>query len=271
VDVVPVDRLERDWRHQLASPALAARLRTWQEQHAQLRAFGDPAALVRYLRRSLPGERQDAVLCALLSSARADPVAGRLVLQAMLPALKRLSSWVLVDTREQAELWSALLAGMWECVCGYPLERRPRRVAANLRLDTLHRVTKAHRRRTLERDMLALVAAAPRARQPAGGCDVEQPVRAAIGVGALTGGEAELILATRIDGVSLAALAAAEGVPYDALRMRRQRAERRLLLSMGVSGVVRSGRSKRLLDGARVTGAATQGAAGGSASDIQGR
>lgn len=263
MDLVPIDRLERDWRRQLAGPALAARLERWRALEPALGAFDHPAALLRYLRRSLPGERQDAVLHALLARAREDPLAGRLVLQAMLPAFKRLSAGLLFEAGEQPELWSGLLACAWERIRRYPLERRPRRVAANLRLDTLHCVVATHRRALRERAKLVpYPSPQPPAPPPAGG-DVEALVAGAARAGAITAAEGELILATRIDGASLSALAAREGIAYDALRMRRRRAERRLLFHLGVRDV-RFGPPKRLLDGARAAGRGPAGPAGGS-------
>lgn len=259
MDPVPVARLESDWRRELAGPLLADHLRKWREREAALAVFASPPALLGFLRRSNPGERQDAVLLALLRCAREDPVAARFVLQAMMPALKRISAGLLVDANEQAELWSTLLSCAWERIRGYPIERRPHRVAANLRLDTLHDLALAHRKETARRGLQRLYPSTllpARPRCQAG--DVDALLAEAVRAGALSDEEAELIAATRIDGESLVELAASACVLYDAVRMRRARAERRLLLYLGVVDV-RFGRSKRLLDGARVTGAGSSG------------
>jgi hypothetical protein len=66
----------------------------------------------------------------------------------------------------------------------------------------------------------------------------------AVIAGALAEEEAEMILRTRIDGISLARLAAEAGLAYHTLNVRRLRAERRLLLFLGRTGV-RSGRAPR--------------------------
>jgi DNA-directed RNA polymerase specialized sigma24 family protein len=263
MDPVPIARLERDWRRELASVELACHLRQWQAIEPTLRAFSDPVAVLRFLRRSAPGERQDRVLRALVSRAGADAVAGRLVLHALLPGLKRLSARLLVDTRDQEELWSTLLACAWQRIRGYPVERRPRRVAANVLLDTLHDAVAAHRRAVRDRAELDVVPAWLAPTRPQADSDIEAVTERAIRAGAITAAEAELILCTRIDGVSLASLARSEGVSYDALRVRRRRAERRLSLHMGLADV-RSGGAGGLPGTARVAGRRPAGPAGGS-------
>jgi DNA-directed RNA polymerase specialized sigma24 family protein len=263
MDPVPIARLERDWRRELASAALAHHLRRWQAIEPALRPFTDPAAVLRFLRRSAPGERQDWVLRALLSRSSEDPAAARLVLHALLPGLKRLSARLLIDVRDQEELWSALLSGAWQRIRGYPIERRPRRIAANVLLDTMHDAVAAHRRAVRDRAELDFAPARPALTRPELDSDVEALLGGAVCAGAVTAAEAELILRTRIDGVSLVSLAGAEGVGYDALRVRRRRAERRLLLHLGVADV-RSGGARGLLGAARVAGRGPAGSAGGS-------
>jgi len=263
MDPVPVARLEREWRRELASVALARQLQQWQATEPALRTFTHPGAVLRFLRRSAPGERQDAVLRALLSRAGKDRAAGRLVLHALLPGLKRLSARLLVDTRDQEELWSALLASAWQRIRTYPVARRPRRVAAHQLLDTLHDAVAAHRLAVRARAELDDVPARLALAQPEIDRDVEALMARAVQAGAVTAPEAELILRTRIDGLSLVSLARSEGATYDALRVRRRRAERRLLMHLGVADV-RSGGPRRLLGAARVAGRGPAGPAGGS-------
>jgi DNA-directed RNA polymerase specialized sigma24 family protein len=263
MDPVPIDRLERDWRRELASAALAHDLRRWEAIEPALRSFTDAAGVLRFLRRSAPGERQDRVLRALLSRAAEEPAAGRLVLHALLPGLKRLSARLLVDTRDQEELWSALLSAAWQRIRAYPIDRRPRRIAANVLLDTMHEAVAAHRRRVRDRSELDAAPARLALTRPEVDSDVEALLRRAVRAGAITASEAELILRTRIDGVALTLLARSEGVSYDALRVRRRRAERRLGLYLGVADV-RSGGPQRLLGAARVAGRGSAGPAGGS-------
>jgi DNA-directed RNA polymerase specialized sigma24 family protein len=74
----------------------------------------------------------DAALGALLTEvARNDRLAARTVLQAMLGKLVRMAC---VDDHVRIDDY---VAAMWLRICDYPLARRPRRIAANLVLDTL--------------------------------------------------------------------------------------------------------------------------------------
>jgi len=263
MDRVPVARLEADWHRELAGVELGRRYQKWRLAEPPLRPFARPAAVLRFLRGSACGERQDMVLRALLSRARDDAAAGSLVLHALLPGLKRLSARLLVDTRDQEELWSALLACAWQHIRTYPVARRPRRIAANVLLDTMHDAVAAHRRAVRDRAELGVVPARLALTRPEIDTDVEGLLARAVRAGAITGAEAELIGRTRIDGVSLTSLARQEGASYDALRVRRRRAERRLLLHLGIRDV-RSGGARGLLGAARVAGRGPAGPAGGS-------
>jgi len=94
--------------------------------------------------------------------------------------------------------------------------------------------------------------------------EVEVVLARAVRAGALSREEAVLILETRIEGVSLASLAGDGQVAYEALRKRRRRAERRLLLHLGRPDVRFGGRDRPLSD-ARVAGDGLAGSAGGGA------
>ena len=174
--------------------------------------------------------------------AAADRIAGRVCLQAILPALKRYAGRIRPGSGGPDELRELLLAAAWEAICSYPLSRQ-RRVAANLVLQVLHDTTRElarsegrtpGRSRTpagsggavvaLEAAELELAAAAP-PRPPLG---VDGLVAGAVHRGVVGGREAELILRSRVDGERLGMLAAELGVGYGALRRRRARAEARL-------------------------------------------
>ena len=243
VTSLPVDVMDGDWERELASPALAEGLRRWRAREPALRPFERPVALLRHLGPATPGARQDVVLCALLRCAREDPLAARLVLQTLLPLLKRRVGRVLIDAEEREELWSAVLDRVWERVRSYPVERLPHHVAANLALSAV-RDELRERERWRER-------ARGRTGSPSEGLPDTRPgtadfearlgldglLAAAVKSGAVTAEEVELIARTRIDGVPLVRYASATGVAYDALRVARRRAERRLLLHLGVPDV----------------------------------
>ena len=261
IDVVAA--LEREWEA-LAMTTLSGRLRRWSQREPRLAAFSTASELLGSLRR-LRGDHdaENAILAALLREARTDPLAARVVLQALLPGLKRLAGRLLHTAAERDELWSLLLAHGWERIRSYPLERRPRRIAANLLLDTAHATLATLAAERSSRAQSCELEATPA--EPVAAVDeVEVVLARAVRAGALSREEAVLILETRIEGVSLASLAGDGQVAYEALRKRRRRAERRLLLFLGRPDVRFGGRDRPLSD-ARVAGDGLAGSAGGGA------
>jgi DNA-directed RNA polymerase specialized sigma24 family protein len=261
-DPVPVERLERDWRRELAGPRLALCFDRWRKLEPALAAFGHPAALISYLRRSDPGEREDAVLRALLRRAGEDPLAALVVLQAMLPGLKSRVGRILIDARERDEVWSLVLARAWERIRTYPVERLPRHVAANLVLsasrDALESLAAGRKRACVS-------AGEPSPELPAPGQEGEDVIALlarAVRAAAISAEEAKLIFDTRVRGWPLDQVAADAGVTRHALVVRRLRAEERLFLHLGY-GRVTHRRSKPPLWSARVTGAGASRPAGG--------
>jgi hypothetical protein len=84
---------------------------------------------------------RDQVLVGLLIRAQdGDRLAGRVVLQTMLPAAVRLAQAItsrpdVLGDRDEA--FAVVLATLWQVIATYPVARRRDRVAANLYLDTL--------------------------------------------------------------------------------------------------------------------------------------
>lgn len=231
-----IDTLDADWRRLLSSPLLAGRFRVWRQAEPVLATFSGPAPLVCFL-HDPAGEmdRKDIVLLALLRHAKREPLAARVVLQALRPALKGLAARLLTCGVEREELWSLLMEIAWQKIRAYPVARRPSRVAANLRLDTLHDV---QQQLHLERAARALLPARPLGSgspSPSPVCDgnIEAPLARAVAARAITADEAELIARTRIDGVGLSELAVPLRVKRDTLKHRRARAERRLAIFLG--------------------------------------
>ena len=252
MDRVPLDRLDREWQA-LASGAIPARLRAWALEEPVLAAFASPNALIRFLHTGRAGPEKDTVLRALLARSRVDPFAARVVLQALRPGLKGLAKRISLDADDVEQLWQLLLASMWEQIKTYPLERRPRRIAANLLLDSMRATLNELARERSRRAELPASRLLPHAAATTAP-DVETLLGRAVAAGAISADEAELILRTRIDEQPLASAARDFGVSYNVLRVRLQRAERRLLLHLGISPVPRR-RRKRPSLGARAVGA----------------
>jgi DNA-directed RNA polymerase specialized sigma24 family protein len=252
VFVDPVPALDREWQ-QLARASLPARLRAWSLDESALAPFAEPERLIRFLRGPASAKAKDELLRPLLRIARDEPLAARVVLHALMPGLKRLSARALLDTSEWEELWELLLAHAWERIRRYPLARRPRRIAANILLDTLHRtlreLERERRRRRRGDGEASLPASIPDQR-----AEIARLLRDAVSAGALSQLEARIIFAARIERSSLTEIAGEEGLAYNVLRVRLQRAERRLLLYLGHPGVPNR-RTKGPLSSARVIGA----------------
>src|SRR5918994_1828829 len=258
-----VSRLEREWL--ALSRSIAVRLPEWGARERVLARFDSADELIRFLLRPGPWAARDAVLAALLAQARTEPLAARVVLAALLPGLKRIAEQVILDARDREELWQLLLACAWERIRRYPLERRPSRIAANLLLDTRRRALDSFtRERGLRARPVSTAPPAPAPSEAAAGGDVEVLLARAVRAGALSREEARLVLETRFYGVPLASIATVRGVHYDALRIRRSRAERRLLLFLGQPDVRFGGRRPHS-SSARVVGDGLTGSAGGGA------
>ena len=228
----PVRQLEQEWPALAAGP-LARRLPSWGARHAPLGRFGGPSEIIPFLRNPGPMQAKSDVLAALLEVACREPLAGRVVVEALLPGLKAIAKPLLREV-ERDELWSLLLATLWEQIVAYPPER-PRRAVALYLLRNTHRSTvrllARERRRAQQPPLL------PHPPPPARACDIDAVLAAAVSAGVISQAEGELIAASRIDRTRLTTLACQLAVGYDALRMRRARAERRLVRFLAADDV----------------------------------
>lgn len=234
-------KLDCEWPL-LARREIAARLVGWRVEEPSLARFAGPSQLLVFL-HAAPASETDAALLALLALAQRDRLAGRTLLQVLLPALKTLSERIVYPSCRREEVWELLLFHAWQTICSYPLTRR-RRVAANLVLQVLHETT-----RELESihdfehdhedvDQLAHVLRLHATDNFASG---ESVVADAVAAGAISASDGELILRTRVDGIRLRLLAAVHGVGYATLLKRRQRAEAALRKLLEPAAVVRNG------------------------------
>lgn len=232
-----VTQLEQEWPL-LAHTAFAHALPGWRERARALRRFESPCRLLRFLHAAPPHET-NAPLLSLLHLARDDRLAGRFVLQAILPALRAQARRLAHSAERRDEVWELVLFHAWEAICAYPPERRTR-VAANLVLQVLHDTTRELRR---SRSQVDISRASGNVEQlpaflPPHPSRMQRLVAAGARAGVIGERDASLILQTRVDGVDLQALAIKVCVPYPALRKRRARAERALRRWAEVQGNV---------------------------------
>jgi DNA-directed RNA polymerase specialized sigma24 family protein len=239
MDAVPLVALEREWRS-LVRGQLAVAYRRWATAETTLAAFDGPERLRAFLwDDKASDEAQDRALAALLRLARTEPLASRFVLQALLPGLKARAGQLLRPRRgreheepslERGDLWQVLFVGLLERIQTYPLARRPRKIASNLLWDTVHVAYDELQRAGAFISHLPLDEPLEVAEAPETPEDVDAVLRRAVLAGVVTAAEAELIAQTRIEGAALQEVAQRLGATYNAVKVRRQKAERRLLI-----------------------------------------
>lgn len=123
-------RMDVEWEALVEDRAAAEACRRWAVSTPALAGTTGPAEVLARVAGA-----PDEVLGLLLGRAAAGEVlAGRVVLQALLPKVVRMAS---VDRAAEVDDY---LTAMWCTIATYPLERRPTSVAANLALDTLKAV-----------------------------------------------------------------------------------------------------------------------------------
>lgn len=123
-----VDRLNAEWRHLSTSPESTQHLHRWTNRCPELTEATDMTSVLTSI-----SESPDPVLSFLIRVGQdlGDELALRTVVQSMLRGL-------LNRCGGPAEYTDAV-SHLWETVRTYPLDRRPRSIAANVLLDTVKR------------------------------------------------------------------------------------------------------------------------------------
>lgn len=210
--------LDDEWQSFVRSAAASEAVERWRRSHAalaDLRSAGD----VLTLRRDV--WRADDVLRALVERAPTDPVAGRTVLQSILPGLVRIACWYADDDPETTA--SDVIAIAWERICSYPAHRAGD-VAPNLLLDV-------RKQMRFDREPMGLVAS-PTVDRSAEDVALEvmffDELRQAEVARTGAGSSFDLVVASRVNGHRVVDIAAARNERPHTLLMRRKRAEQRL-------------------------------------------
>ena len=224
--------LDRDWALMVHSRHARTALARWQHEPA-FAGFADLDDLIGVLRDpAVPAGTKDTVLAGLARLAPADDVAARTLLQAIVPGLvnvaKRLRAF---GAERQAELVGEAFA----LVRTYPIERRPRAIAANLVWDTFSRLWRQGRaravtadRETLTPDHLLVAGEEP------GFASVEarDAITRAVSAGRVRPADVELLAGLAESGHRVVDRAQAEGMPAETLQKRVERARRRLAAAL---------------------------------------
>jgi hypothetical protein len=240
-------QLIQEWVHLNALPSSSVAAARWGRLEPALEGHARPADLVDAVDQATRGQ-QDAMLLALIRLTQAGhQLAGRVVLQLMLPKLGRITNRTGATTSDNA--WSEdrrhiAVAEFWEVINIYPVSRRTRRVAANLALETLHRLTAATRgpRPDLPVDEQDLHRALPST--PAGDdgavcgltadADLIQVIRWAVSTDVITDADGRLLQLVYLPAGGDGRVDAANhyGLTADAVRQRCSRARRRLVTAV---------------------------------------
>ncbi len=180
--------------------------------------------------RSADRSEADRVMAPLAERAAAgSESAARVLLQLLLPGTCRLAAswWALGDAEERA---SAAVTAVYQRIRNYPIDRRPTKVAANILLDAGQDLWRAAKKLNAERTRVVCVdpgaVMAPRRHvEPHPADELAEAIHDAVAAGHIAAGDAELIVATRIEGRRLADLAIERGAKLRTLQWRRQVAE----------------------------------------------
>ncbi len=145
----PVQRqVALEWVRLNRDPAAGLLLRRWATSYPALAGLNRPGDVVDAIDVG-PPERKDELLVSLLEAFQnGQQLAGRILLQAMLPKLSHYAFRTGVAARLEArpeDRFQVVVCEFWEVLGAFPIQRRTSRVAANLALETLHRVTRLSR------------------------------------------------------------------------------------------------------------------------------
>lgn len=214
--------LDREWRWFRSKPTTVATLARWKEAEPDLVGFTDVDELIAM--RHDP-DRGPAVLTALVRLAHEDPIAARVLLQAVMPGLVRLC--VRLSDERRPNIAEHALAVAWERIRSYGAGNRTS-FAPNLLLDVRKALVAEWSGESSPADLPAPASAPPAEHEALARLFVAE-LAAMESDGRLQPGSTELIFQTRVEGHTLVEVAARLGnVTEHGLLLRRQRAEARL-------------------------------------------
>lgn len=137
-----ITAVHREWAHLAEAPATREALEKWASHEPALTADSLEELLENI--RSAPAAGKDQILHALIQlTGEGDPLAGRVMLQTMLPCLsRRVHSIRPPHGITLDEMWQRALSEFWNVLLLPRTQARTHGIAAALRLDTLHALTR---------------------------------------------------------------------------------------------------------------------------------
>lgn len=231
-DTELIRRLDAEWRIVSQSPWLRDRLATWSADDDRL-AFdnGDHLVAAAQRRDVSSWAERDQVLAALLERATDDALARRVALQVVLPGLKSLVNGIRGwDAEERAARVVATALDVISWCATEPAGTPPSfRIYANTKRRVLRSAVRARSEPVVFVDDSRRLDVGEESTHGASEeQEVERLVEWVRQRGRVREEAARLVVMTRVAGVSVDELAAAEDVDPQTLRQRRLRAERRV-------------------------------------------
>lgn len=217
-------QLDREWIALIRRPSTANELAA----ACAMAGAARPDQLVAAVRRAAP-EAADPVMAHLARQAHdGSDIAARTLLQLLLPGTCRLAArwWALGSSEERA---AAAVAAVYARIRRYPLDRRPRKIAANILMDANQDLARLARRAVADRQSVApLEPGRLRGRleepEPTPSEELREVIEDAVAAGRVPPKWAALIVATHIEGDDLPSIARRTGTPVRTLQWRRRAA-----------------------------------------------
>lgn len=144
-------RLDAEWNHLRTARTSLARARTWGLVHDELTDLGQIIAATQ--QGASPDGSDDDILLRLVELARCDELAGRLLIQRLLPGLIS-RSLVYRDVYPGLDVVELVVPAAWLAVRAFDTERRRRHVAASLISDAVFQTFRRPMRRKSSNDEL---------------------------------------------------------------------------------------------------------------------
>jgi hypothetical protein len=143
-------QLTQEWAQLHSLTSTRTQVRRWGRNEPALAGFTRPGDVVDAIDAGDHDRKNELLIALIRLFQEGQQLPGRIVLQALLPRLSRIGTSPGLSTSSSDagldDRRHVVLAEFWDVMSGYPVDRRPTRVAANLTLDTLHRVSGARRR-----------------------------------------------------------------------------------------------------------------------------
>jgi DNA-binding NarL/FixJ family response regulator len=143
-------RLQSEWNRLKVSPDAIATASEWGLVPGPLRSLDDLLRRAGYGVVGKGTHSDDTILQGLMRIGRHDPLAARVVLQRLLPGISAVARRYPYSHHDGAAALDEAVATAWTVIRMYPVDRRPRYIAANMLREIEYRSFHSHRRRKCE-------------------------------------------------------------------------------------------------------------------------